>query len=145
MGWVENDARDKALQLRDGPEKWRDVKQSISQAVTEYTRIYTPAGAVELQYADCLTATENCVRVRTVPKPGENDVSYEITFDPEKGTIQCNKAKDTFSLRVVSIGAARILGIVDCNGRHVSSEDISRRYLSPLFSNLPPRPPNITM
>lgn len=84
MGWVEDDATIKAILHRDGREAWRDIKTSIRQAVDDYTRIYSPPGAVEIQYAACVPTTDNCIRVRIVPNPGEQDKSFEIRFDPEQ-------------------------------------------------------------
>ncbi len=83
MGWIEDKARREAQIYRDGPEIWRNLKLSIRQEVEDYTRIYSPPGTMEIQFADCLAITENCIRVRTVAQPGIANASHELTFFPE--------------------------------------------------------------
>lgn len=145
MSWVEDDANKNALLHRDGPERWRDIKTSVREAVEDYTRIYSPPGVIEIQYTPCTPSTENCVRVRIMPTPGEKDVSFEITFDPRTWKIRCDGLKPTFTLGTVDMPDGNVVVIFDSNGKTVMPEDVSKEYLKPLFGRLPSRPPNIVV
>jgi hypothetical protein len=143
MGWVADDANEKAILHRDGPEIWRDIKTSISQAVAEYTRIYSPPGEVEVQFTNCMPSTDNCVRVRIVPPPGKKDTSFEVTFDIETWKVQCSGVNLIFKLEAMGQAHGHSAVIKDDNNKVVSAEDVSRAYLEPLFSKLPRLAPNI--
>lgn len=143
MGWVEDDARSKAILHRDGPELWRDVKLSLRQAINDYTRIYTPAGQIEVEYTDCKPVDPNCARVRIIPGPGRNEVSFEITLDAANWIIKCDSVKSTFRIEAMGQAHGYSAAIVDENNKTVLPEDVSREYLEPLFSELPSRRPNI--
>jgi hypothetical protein len=143
MGWVEDEANKNALLHRDGPERWRDIKTSIREAVEDYTRIYSPPGVIEIQYTSCAPSTENCVRVRIMPSPGEKDVSFEITIDPATWKIQCDGLKALFTLGIVAMIGEDAVAIFDGDGKSVLPEDVSKEYLKPLFAKLPVRRPNV--
>jgi hypothetical protein len=52
--WVEQEAKRWARIYKYGPEIWRNLKVSLEQAVSDYTRIYTPEGKQEFEYTDCM-------------------------------------------------------------------------------------------
>jgi hypothetical protein len=144
VSWLEDEAIERAILYRDGPEVWRDIKASIRQVAEDYTRFYSPPGTVELQYTACTQTTDNCVRVRIVPAPGIKDTSFEITLNPDSWKIQCDGLKAVvFSLTVAELPNGNIVGIVDGDGRLVTAEDVSKAFVQPLIDKLPPRPPNI--
>jgi hypothetical protein len=136
MSWIEDDAKRLALIYRDGPEVWRDVKVSLRQAVDDYTKFFSPEEVPEVQYADCHPISANCVRVRTIPPPGKQDVSFEVRFDPDRQIIICREAPVEFSL-AVSEGKV----VLQEEGKIMSAEDACRRILTPLLAKLPRRPP----
>src|SRR5678816_3566920 len=120
--WVDDQARIEATIYRDGPEVWRNLKLSLRQAIEDYTRIYTPAGMVEVEFTDCAHTTENCLRVRAIPQPGKPDTSYEITFSIDKRTIECSKQNTSFWLALLD---GKVI-IQDKDNKTVSIEDVSR-------------------
>lgn len=141
MGWVEKEARDEALLNRDGLEVWRDLIADIRYEVGEYTRIYSPAGLVEVEFNKCLQASANCIRVRTIPAPGAEDTSFELLFSADQHCIQCPEAGLTYRL---AIEGDKVV-IQDKDHATVAVEEVCKAFLKPLFAKLPRRKPNIIL
>jgi hypothetical protein len=138
--WVEQEAKRWARIYKYGPEIWRNLKVSLEQAVSDYTRIYTPEGKQEFEYTDCMPVTENCVRIRLVPdSTGKAEKSIEVRFRPETYMIEVDR-EAIFSIGLPMNDSTVVLMK---DGNPITIEDASKQLLIPLFSLIPQRKPNI--
>src|ERR1700677_1339864 len=82
--WLELRAAQDAGFDRDGAEVWRTLRDAICAVVDYFNAIYCSRGTREFE---CSEMSDTCVRIRSIPPPGQHERSFELRFKPEQRAV----------------------------------------------------------
>lgn len=138
--WLERRAIEDATIERDGPELWRTFRDTIQSVVDSFNAIYCERDFREFQCNDCTQASENCVRVRSIPPPGKKGRYIELRFKPERRDIALISVEGQKILFTFGISDTRKIQLLHEN-TPISVDAASKLVLEPFLFASGPRPP----
>ena len=85
--WLELRAAQDAVFDRDGAELWRILRDAICAVVDSFNAIYCSRGTRDFECSECAQMSETCVRIRSIPPPGQHEPYVELRFKPEQRAV----------------------------------------------------------
>jgi hypothetical protein len=78
--WLELRAAQDAVFDRHGAEVWRTLRDAICAVVDSFNAIYCSRGTRDFECSECAQMSETCVRIRSIPPPGQHEPYVELRF-----------------------------------------------------------------
>jgi hypothetical protein len=85
--WVELRAAQDAVFERDGAAVWKTLRDAICAVVDSFNTIYCDRGSRDFVCSECAQMSDTCVRIRSIPAPGQHERHSELRFKPEQPAV----------------------------------------------------------